>query len=155
MANIAYTHGRTDITPATIIGNKGDFVSDRNIARLGSILWGNVAGRIGLSSAANRVREQVLTRAKYDRLNGGNTRRFIGLEVRFNDNPRDIHWVGLVEPTTASDGTPCYIISPTSNSDTDPGNVRFRLEGGWKWENNQALIPIGNRILGYVVFNVP
>ncbi|MCL2381511.1 MAG: hypothetical protein FWC64_07940, partial [Treponema sp.] len=71
MANIAYTHGRMDVTPASIIANTGDFVSDRAIAALGSIKWGNVAGRIGLSRAVDRVRGRILTIDEYNRLNRG------------------------------------------------------------------------------------
>ncbi|MCL2382485.1 MAG: hypothetical protein FWC64_13015, partial [Treponema sp.] len=114
-----------------------------------------VAGRIGLSRAVDRVRGRILTIDEYNRLNRGSIKRFIGLEVRFNDDPNGVHWVGFVEPTTANDGTQCYIISPTSDSDTDSGNVRFEQRGGWRWENNRPLIPIGNRIIGYVVFDVP
>jgi len=155
MANIAYTHGRTDITPATIIANRGDFVSEGRDA--GAIKWGNVGALIGLPHnryTPNRARNQVLTLAEYNRLNERDIRCFIGLEVRFSADPSDIHWVGLVRPTTANDGTAYYIISPTSDFDTAPGNVRFRPEGGWKRENNQTLIPIGNRIRGYITFNV-
>ena len=156
MANIAHTHGRTDITPATIIANTEDFESEGRLS--GAIRWGDVGVRIGLPhnrNTPNRVRNQILTLAEYNRLNERDTRCFIGLEVFFDDRADAIHWVGLVAPTTASNGTPCYIISPTSDSDTAPGNVRFQATGGgWIRENEQTLVPIGNRIRGYIVFDV-
>jgi len=154
VANIAYTFGKTSITPSNIIENEGDF--GRVDPNKGDLDWSAATKRLGLkcNNETDRVKNPF-TIDKYVSLDNGKKECFIGLHVATGyDGDKADHWVGLVKPVVYQ-GVDGYIINPTSDNDSfnkqTENNFRY-LKTGWKGlENGQTFVPM-NRVKGYFVF---